>query len=352
MSRSADHLAAFASRYADPTQEYLSAATALTRCEALLEDAAKLKRMFDVAEPAEGRWFPWLGAELISYYAVAFVTCLEWHARSRVVDLLACDRSARLEDFKGQISDKLIVEMMYQNAPISHLVGASINVPSFEKYLSIIGRIFAHFGVRGDVGDWLTGAAEGASTCWVHPSQLEELHFLFGFRNRLVHELGSDVMGHANVREGWSPDAALAAGAQVVSVIRGVESVITAHFPATFPNRLDEAGWRVSPLDSLREELDRLEDIADREIRAGEWNFPDTIENWEKARGAARAHLEAEEFFVERAEMLHWRYWDARMPFRLNALRSRIDFLRRLLDNFTAAHLDDPEAEIPATRRM
>ncbi len=132
MSRNTEHLARFTSRYADPTENYLSAFTALSRAELLLEDAAKLKELLDVAQPEETRWAPWFGAEAMSYYAVGFVTCLEWHARSRVVDLLTFDPSVRFADFSPQLGDKLIVEMMVQNAPIGHLVGASINVPSFE----------------------------------------------------------------------------------------------------------------------------------------------------------------------------------------------------------------------------
>jgi hypothetical protein len=82
------HAVKFAMRYGSPTGLYLNAWTALTRLDELIEDARTLKAHLDTVMPEEARWHPWVGAEVVSYYAVGFVTCLEWHARSRLVDLL------------------------------------------------------------------------------------------------------------------------------------------------------------------------------------------------------------------------------------------------------------------------
>jgi hypothetical protein len=351
MKQSSSHpYASFASRYADPTQPYLNAHMALQRANSLIEDAEAVNAMLSQEHPPEQRWMPRFGAEIVSYYSVGYVTCLEWHARSRVVDLLTFDSSVRFDDFRGQISDRLIIEMLSQKASVGHLVGASINVPTLDRYFSIMARILSHFGVRASVGDWLTGAANGATTCWIQASNIEELEHLFTFRNALVHEIGSNVMGHFNIRESWNPEEAIRAGRMVASVIQGIESVFTRVLPKGFPNKLDESSYPVDPLESLRQDLEALEAIADREIRGADWQSTDTVELWDSAQSAAKSHLAAEEMFIERAEMLHWRYWDARFPLRLNALKARMEFLRGLLDNFTSAHLDDVSEDPPRTK--
>lgn len=351
MNQNSSHpYASFASRYADPTHPYLTASMALQRANSLLEDAETVSALLNREHPPEQRWMPWFGAEVVSYYAVGYVTCLEWHARSRVVDLLTFDPGVRFDDFRGQISDKLIIEMLGQKASVSHLVGASINVPSLDRYFSIMARILGHFGVRASIGDWLTGSAVDATTCWIKPSNIEELEYLFTFRNGLVHEIGSNVMGHFNIRENWNPDEAIRVGKMVASVIQGIEAVFTHILPKGFPNKLDERSYPVDPLENLRDELAELEAIADREIRGGDWQWPGTVELWDSARSAAHAHLAAEEMFIDRAEMLHWRYWDARFPLRLNGLKARMEFLRGLLDNFSSAHLDDDSEEPPGAK--
>jgi hypothetical protein len=253
---------------------------------------------------------------------------------------LTFNPGVRLDEFRGQISDKLIVEMLGQNASVSHLVGASINVSSLDRYFSLLARILGHFGLKSSIGDWLTGSAEGAKVCWISPLDIEMLEYLFTFRNSLVHEIGSNVMGHFNIRENWDPKEAVRMGRVVSSLIRGIESLFTRVLPKEFPNKLDESFYPVNPLEVLKEELSQLEAIADRQIRMADWNQPDTIEFWDSAQKAPQANLQAEEMFIDRAELLHWRYWDARFPLRLNGLKARKDFLRELLKNFSSVDLD------------
>jgi hypothetical protein len=349
MANNSSHpYASFASRYADPTQSYLTAYTALERANSLVEDAKRVKEAMNNEQSPEDRWMPWFGAEIVSYYAVGYVTCLEWHARSRVVDLLTFDPSVRFDEFRGQISDKLIVEMLGQKASVSHLVGASINVPGFDRYLSIMARILGHFGIRNSIGDWLTGDADTAAACWIKPSNMLDLEHLFTFRNSLVHEIGSNVMGHFNIRDNWDFDEAIRSGTMVASVIQGIESVFTRVLPNGFPNKLNEGFYPVDPLQSLREVLVELETMVDRHIRGTDWQSPHTIKLWDTAQSAVQVYMIAQEKFIEGAEMLHWRYLDARFPLRLNSLNARIEFLRGLLDNFDLAHFDgeskDPQA--------
>src|SRR4051794_20949240 len=78
---------AFATRYGSPTSDFLSASVALSRLEILIDDVTRLKSTLDERDLASERWYPWFGYEVISYYAIGYVTCLEWHSRSRLVDL-------------------------------------------------------------------------------------------------------------------------------------------------------------------------------------------------------------------------------------------------------------------------
>src|ERR1700730_18009048 len=88
-SSSTHHLVEFASRYARSPLKTLSAGGALWRAEALVEDLDSLSEL-RVEADKNGISFGYRGRtfEIVSYYAVGFATCLEWHARSRLVDLM------------------------------------------------------------------------------------------------------------------------------------------------------------------------------------------------------------------------------------------------------------------------
>lgn len=340
MTTDAEHpILRFASRYGDPSRDYLNAYIAIARLGMLRDDLQKTSRLLNVDQPDEERWHPWFGAEVISYYSVGFVTCLEWHARSRLVDLLSFDPAAlRLEDVRGTISDKLIVKMVAQEATVAQLVGASVRVTSFARYLSIMDRVLSALGAPWSVSDWLTGQGKGANTCWINTAQLAELTRLFDFRHQLVHELGVETMGHPNIREAWSPDEAARTGGVVASVMFGVEAAFTHIAPPLFPNLLDADRWPVSSTRRLSEEFESLDALVDCKMTAGEFDTDRTIARWRKSREAFRTYLEAEQDLIDTADMLHWRYFDARTPLRSRLLGYRVGFLNELL-----SYLNDEE---------
>ena len=348
---SADHpLLSFASRYGDPSQDYLNAHMALARLDALLEDLNLVGDLLDTRFPEQERWMPWFGAEAVSYYSVGFVTCLEWHARSRLVDLLTFQPDAlRIEDVRGTISDKLIVQMGAQRASVAQLVGAAVRVSSTAYYLSIFGRVFQTLGLPCDVKTWLTGEALEASACWIKPDRFGEIDRLFEFRHELVHEIGVSTMGHPNIRDAWSPNEAIGYGALVRSVISGIESALTKYAPALFPNRLTDEGWPVSKVDSLNAELARLEAAVGGAVDRAEWNDDFTREAWRRAQAAFGAYAAAEADFIDTGGMLHWRYFDARTPLRVALVQYRIAFLTELLSHLGALDSDDLEGAAPSS---
>lgn len=343
MNTTTDHpLLDFASRYADPTQDYLNAYMAIARLDMLLEDLTKVRDLLEAEHPKEQRWYPWFGAEIISYYAVSFVTCLEWHAKSRLIDLLIFQPfSLKIEDVKGTISEKLIVQMVARQASVIQLVGASVKVASTEKYFSIIDRVFKGLGLPFSLTEWLFGKASGATVCWIRPGQLASLDRLFDFRHRLVHEIGAATMGHPNIRDAWGPEQAAEVGSLVASILYGIEAAFTQHAPHLFPNVLTSERWPVSTVENLKKELDRLDQLANKQVAACEWNDGRTSEVWAEARESFKSYMGAEENFISNARMLHWRYFDARTPLQLRLLEYRIEFLTELLSHFPSPEGDD-----------
>jgi hypothetical protein len=76
------YLVEFASRYARSPFQTLTAAAALWRAQELANDARGLLELRAAAEQNNVRFGNRAGTyEIVSYYAVGLVTCLEWNAR-------------------------------------------------------------------------------------------------------------------------------------------------------------------------------------------------------------------------------------------------------------------------------
>lgn len=326
----------FATRYNDPSQHYLNAEVALFRLEGLQEDLDMIKSLLEKEWPHENRYAPWFGAEAISYYAVGFVTCLEWHARSRIVDLHThLPKSITVQDVKRTMTDNLIVQMVGKNASVAQLVGAALKINSLEQYLSVFTRLFKELGFKFKPVDWLLGRADGATVCWMSEAQLQDITRIFEFRHNLVHEIGVSVVGHPNIRDSLIPDEAVETGRLFKALIAGLEDAITRFAPWTFPNVLTAEGTLVERHTQLEAELAQLTSQAEKAISETEWQFDGTYEAWQIAREEFASYMAAEDKFIERGEMLHWRYFDARTPLRARMLDFRVGFLKELL-----SHLD------------
>ncbi|GGB58491.1 hypothetical protein [Blastomonas aquatica] len=316
--------------------DYLNALVALRRVEVLLDDFENVAGTLEAACPEEQRWAPWFGAEAISYYSVGYVTCLEWHAKSRLVDLLNFKPEAiRISDVQKTVSDKLIVQMVSERASVSQLVGAAVKVSSLEAYLSVVSRAFDELDFPCCLTDWLTGVAEASAACWLKSDDFAELSRVFEFRHALVHELGVRITGHPNVRDSWSPGEARRQGRLVASLITGIEAAFTQFAPETFPNLLDENRTPINKLDRLRAEFVRLDRIVTNEMQKLSPKDTSTLEAWIQAQGCFATYADAEENFISIGAILHWRYHDARTPLVEMMLQYRINFLKELLSNFS-----------------
>jgi len=141
----------FATKFGDPTGDYLNAFTALVRIDGLNEDASRLETILTDLRDNSDTWSPWHGADIISYYAVGHVTCLEWHARSRFADLATFAPSAlKSEDLKGQVSEKVMIQLLTQGASVANLVSAATSVGSLSKYMGVFNRVIKSVGGTRD----------------------------------------------------------------------------------------------------------------------------------------------------------------------------------------------------------
>jgi hypothetical protein len=330
--KGSNHTVAFAARYSSPVGYWLSARTALTRLEALLDDAKSMDEHFASLMPLETRWAPWFGAEIISYYCVGYVTCLEWHARSRLVDLLSFKPSAIKADDIKQVRDTAFVESISANVTVAGLVGAATNVSTFESYMSIFERIFVTLNIPISNYKVLTAPDEVTQTSLFSGSDIAELKELYDFRNRLVHEIDIATLGHPNVRDSWAPEAAMQVGKLVEKLIRGLEAILTKHAPRGFPNLLSLEGEQISRDEILSAEIEELELSVESLLNESiSETGGDDREDWLAAKTAAANYLTAEQSFVDGTLMLHYRYEDLRSPIKTALLQSRRNYLRAFL---------------------
>lgn len=322
----------FAARYADPTNQYLSASVALWRLTDLIEDAKKLSDQFDIAMPEKDRWYPWFGAEVISYYSVGFVTCLEWHARSRLVDFLTFRPLAiKSEDLKV-LKEKVVVEMLAANVTVASIVGAATNISRLEEYMGIFSRLFSAFDSNFDGFKAIQAKNKKTGLPWVADEEIEELKSLYTFRNSLVHEIGITRVGHWNVRENWNPEDVIRIGELVQRTMRAIEASIVEKMPKDFPRILGSD-------DLVKPEWERLaQEIPILEKKIGEITTAFTDQpvekdvNWEPAKTAAADYMAKEMLFLEQASMLHNRYIEMREPLKINLIRSRHSYLKSIID--------------------
>ena len=132
--------------------------------------------------------FPTTLPQFPGYYLVGFVTCLEWHARSRLADLLAHapDRTTS-DDLKAVTESGKLKEMVVSRLTVPELVGASTNVSKLRNYIAIFDRIFQAIipssGVCHAADVIKIGDVPEEASAWV------DLESIYETRHRLVHEI-------------------------------------------------------------------------------------------------------------------------------------------------------------------
>jgi uncharacterized protein YdcH (DUF465 family) len=317
------HLVDFASRYASASFKTFNAASALWRAQGLLTDIDDLITLSVEAEKKEIRFGSvYTTYEIISYYSVGLATCLEWHARSRLVDLMLfrpnCIRTA---DLKG-IADLAISQMVAGRVTVPHLLGAATKVSSIRDYVAIFDRLFDELEIKVVLEKELRNIkTENLVANW---TLFESLEALLEYRNYLVHEISYSMIGHYLIRDTWSLIEAKNFAANVISCIKLVEALVTNHTPKDFPNRLTEDGLEESDFEKLVEAIEKIED----EITASLATDEQGLAKWKGALESQKIALQKELDFLDSAETFRpVRYYDVRHIMQTELLKSRLAFL-------------------------
>jgi hypothetical protein len=304
----------------------------LWRAEELAFDARALLELREAADHNSIRFGNRASTyEIISYYAVGLVTCLEWHARSRLIDLMmfrpSCIEASDLRD--KNIAAPVISQMTSEGATIPHLLGAATNVSELREYLAIFRRIFGTLNIKSDLEKQLRDTPFEMDTHRLDDdlSLFGTLHRLFMTRNHLVHEIDQGIIGHFSIRDIWSPQEALRYAEAVIDTIKAIERHITASTPKEFPHRLDEEGYPEDELKKLGDAVAAVEDQLTKKIE----RFRDSEGLWNEALTATKEARAKEMAYIEAAVFLHpIRHIDLRGSTRTELLKARLAFLRLL----------------------
>ena len=214
---------AFLKRVADEFNGTLNAFSALIRLEMLVDDAERAARAFAASPPenpyARWRQFP---LDIVSYYAVGYVTCLEWHVRSRLADLFTyAPGNISDDDLSKDAGTKVLRQLIAANASIPQFLAATRNYSSADTYLNTFGRVFTALKIKPDPKGIVHGVPLPAH--FVAHSGLEALAEMYEYRNALVHEINDTHVGHAIHHDPWTWDAAIAYGRLTENIMRAIE---------------------------------------------------------------------------------------------------------------------------------
>lgn len=341
------HLIAFAARYARSWLPTLNAFSSIWRLEALLSDAENIGKIYNYTLEGDGPRSS-SSPEIIDYFAVGFVTCLEWHARSRLVDLLHYQPD-NIEQSDIKMIDKVALsQMTAERVTLPYVVGAGLRVTSAKDYVSNIDRVFRGLRLNVSIEKTLRDTSTGSPPPWRigdDYSLYDALEALFERRNMLVHEIGPQLIAHFSLRSTWTVDEALYFGRAVLAALKAVEAEITVRAPQDFPNRLDADGAPEYETEKCLTEIDRLEAEISKRLSGG-YGDEDGA-HWEAALGASRLAYEKEMELLDNALFLRpVRHWDSSGPIRLGLLRSRINYLTALMQELNDIGCIDDSSEV------
>jgi hypothetical protein len=327
----------FATQHGSQAYSMFTASAAISRCESLLADLDAMEEAKQALEAAGGTFgFGWFSFEIVSYYAVGFVTCLEWHARSRLVDLFSFKPSAAKGDDLAQINSKLLAQMIAEKVTVPLLLGAIMNVSDFERYCSIFKRLFDELNID-DHPKRLTSrldkqAQDVGIIAPMHESLDEAITGLFVYRNHLVHEIDARIIGPWTLRDSLDIGFARQYGQVAQLIMVEIEKVISAKAPKTFPNLLDAQSNPIDKSEMLKEQIEALE--ADLTLKLAEAGNDETFARWAAAQNAYGAWKASEEELIDSCDHLApMRYFNRRYEVKLLILEQRLAYLQSLIED-------------------
>lgn len=307
-----------------------NAYTALSRARHLRQDAEALEAIFKKeAQEEKPPVRDWFGLEIVSYYLVGFVTCLEWHARTRLTDLYtfrpeAIDKNVLV----GKVSPEVLAQMIRAQVTVPHFLSASITVGNPDEYLEILQRLFNALAIPQKVSSLVQTKPQYTHNLfgdpWNEPTVYERLSELFNGRHALVHEIGLTRMSSPSISENWDARAVISIGRIVEATIQAFEAKLTELAPPDFPNLLDKHFRPVDERNRLAQQLSTVvERIGSAIQRMVSSRGIDERDSWVRV-------VEAEGVlgnFITESELFAARYTDPRQALTRLELESRLKVL-------------------------
>lgn len=316
-SRKPNELVAFAEGHKHTIFPTFDAHTALSRAQNLLEDVQYLSELHGAAGGVGDRG-RFSGLEITDYYAAGYVTCLEWHARSRRADLLNFMPDLILP---GMIRDlDAISQMPSAKVTLADLIGASTKINTLGNYTDVFETIWSALGIGTPLAGILQDSQRvvGRNGC---------LYELFGRRHALVHEIGVAQVSSYLLRDNWTFEDASAHGRMIVDLIQNIEKEISKVAPDDFPNKLDQDGYPQDRQDVLQRQLAEIEQ---RVASAMEVNG---IGDFTNAKKSFADYLEVQVNLVEHALIqIPKRHYDPTPRIIEMLYKQRVEFLSAIAE--------------------
>lgn len=302
---------AFAERFASGSFSEFNAFTALKRARLLLREARQIAEIFELEEEREDPavWSRH-GLEVVPYTLVGFVTCLEWHARSRLTDLYSYrPDSIDPKVLERKVPGRILSQMIRANVSVPQFLGASITIGSPGEYLAVFEDLFRALEINRKPADVI--APRGVVQIGLfgdpirEPSTWEQLDTLFTTRHVLVHELGYDAGAGRTLCETWGADQIIWMGHTVVSAMSALERTLTEHAPGDFPNLLTDQG---RPVDAGAQLAASIEDLERRISQDIEGRSRAGFQAWTQALTTARQALADHDRLLADRELFQQRH--------------------------------------------
>lgn len=237
----------YARRHAEGIVDTHSAIFALSRIEDIIDQTESILSETEPSIASEH-----VRITLVDYYVVALCTALEWHARTRLVDMfVARPDSMEQSDIDNFIKVTDAVSLIRDNVSIAHLVGAGINISSSDAYFLAFKRIFANIGIKDD--------ARKICVKYTVKDKRDQFSEMFTIRNSFVHEIRMSEIGPFYIRGIFSVAGIHDLAVMCKNVFIEIEKKIAVSAPDNFPNRLDANLNPVDNMDLIYREYEKIE---------------------------------------------------------------------------------------------
>jgi len=332
----------FAERYLKGIFDTFNAGSAIHRATQLVEEAKELKALVaGYQHPLNQR-----PVEFPSYYIVGLVTCLEWHARSRLYDLLRYDpTNVTADDIKQAAAGNNLDVLLREQLTVAQLVAASTLVSDFHKYLGIFNRLLVYLGASKNASEIAKAGPGDPGQAFIR------FETLFLRRHCLVHEINHMQVGHWNLRRPVSLDEIEELGNAVIGLMTRLEHTVAAVAKGDFPN-LIHPDEHLSRNDRLLAMITEIEDRIVTNMLAADESKLD-VPGCEESIRLSREYLKHERDVLYSMNYPGRKYYDLPGPLLTRLYEARLAYLVELEKQLYEGSViisqfrDRPEAATP-----